>query len=182
MGRRFFKFIEFDEGEELVWEIHKHPIGLVGIYLTGIFMTLVIMGVVIAISYFLRDQDLVELSVIRPVLVIVGGLLSLGSLGMTAIGGYLYRSNVVFVTSEKIAQVLYKNILDRKVSQLSIGDVQDVTMSQTGLFSRLFHYGTMVIETAGEQQNYTFTFVPYPYECSRAIVGAHESNLRKYGN
>jgi hypothetical protein len=182
MGQRFFKFIEFDEDEELVWEIRKHPIGLVGIYLSGIIVTLVILGVIMATSYFLRDQNLAELSVVRPVVAIVGGLLALVSLVLTAIGAYLYRSNVVFVTSEKIAQVLYKNILDRKISQLSIGDVQDVTMSQTGLFSRLFHYGTMVIETAGEQQNYTFTFVPYPYDCSRAIVGAHESNLRKYGN
>jgi uncharacterized membrane protein YdbT with pleckstrin-like domain len=130
----------------------------------------------------LRDGSFNDLSFLRPIIAILGGIVAIAALVMTAIGAYLYQSNVIFVTSEKIAQVLYKNIIDRKISQLSIGDIQDVTVSQNGIFSRLFHYGTLVIETAGEQQNYTFTFVPNPYEVSQAIVGAHERNLRMYGN
>ena len=88
----------------------------------------------------------------------------------------------MLVTSDKIAQVLYRTIFDRKISQLSIGDVQDVTVTQRGVLARMFNYGTIVIETAGEQQNYTFTFVPDPYMCGKAIVGAHEENLKQYGN
>lgn len=182
LGRRFFKFIEFDEDEELVLEIRKHPFGLVGVYLTGIFVTIAVLAVVIVLTYFLRDESLAEVAFLRPIVAVIGGVIAIAALIMTAIGAYLYQSNVIFVTSEKIAQVIYKNIIDRKISQLSIGDIQDVTVSQNGIFSRIFHYGTLVIETAGEQQNYTFTFVPHPYESSQAIVGAHELNLRKYGN
>jgi hypothetical protein len=182
LGQRFFKFIEFDEDEELVLEIRKHPFGLFGIYLTGIIMSLVVMAVILGLNHLMGDASLRDVEPFRPIILAVGGLIAAGVLIMTAVGAYLYQSNVIFITSEKIAQVLYKNIVDRKISQLSIGDVQDVTVSQKGLFSRIFQYGTLVIETAGEQQNYTFTFVPQPYECAQAIVGSHESNLRKYGN
>jgi hypothetical protein len=182
LGRRFFKFIEFDEDEELVMEIRKHPFGLLGVYLIGIFVALAIIGVMIGLSLFLRDESFNDISFIRTLVPLVGGVLALLTLVMTGIGAYIYQSNVIFITSEKIAQVLYTNIIDRKISQLSIGDVQDVTVSQNGIFSRIFNYGTLVIETAGEQQNYTFTFVPKPYENSQAIVGAHERNLRQFGN
>ncbi|MCA9344118.1 PH domain-containing protein, partial [Candidatus Saccharibacteria bacterium] len=71
---------------------------------------------------------------------------------------------------------------NRKISQLSIGDVQDVTVTQKGVLAHLFNYGTLVIETAGEQQNYLFTYIPDPYKHSKLIVGAHEKNLVQYGN
>jgi uncharacterized membrane protein YdbT with pleckstrin-like domain len=124
----------------------------------------------------------IEVGSLRSVSIVVGMILTLLSLLITAIGAYLYQNNVVLVTNEKIAQILYKNLFDRKISQLSVGDVQDVTVTQKGLLARIFNFGTLVIETAGEQQNYTFTFTPNPYECGKAIVGAHEENLKLFGN
>lgn len=167
-------------------EIRKHPFGLVLIEVSGFFISAIMVGVLIGLSLLLDDLGLVQdpglLSTIQPVLILVALLLGLLGIGATFVAGWVYRNNVIFVTTEKIAQVLYANLIDRKVSQLSIGDVQDVTVSQKGLFSRLFSYGTLVIETAGEQQNYTFTYVPNPYESSQVIVGSHEKNLRAFGN
>lgn len=182
LGKKFFKLIEFDSEEELILEIRKHPFGLVGIYVMGFVVVFAMMALVVASDQLFDVDGLGELSVLQPFVAVGGGLLAIGALISTAIGAYIYQSNVIFITSEKIAQVVYKNIIDRKISQLSIGDVQDVTVSQSGIFARIFNYGTLVIETAGEQQNYTFSFVPKPYESSQAIVGAHEENLKKYGN
>jgi hypothetical protein len=55
-------------------------------------------------------------------------------------------------------------------------------VTQDGIFPRIFNYGTVVIETAGEQNNYIFTYTPFPYQVSKDIVGAHERNLQRYGN
>ncbi len=185
VGKRLLNMIEFDDQEKLVYEIRKHPFGLFLIYFTGLFISFAIMFALFGAAFVLR-KDPLELgaqgSAVQPVLVIVGVVLVLMALLMTFIGAYIYQSNVVLVTSEKITQVVYRTIFDRKISQLSIGDTQDVTVSQTGVFARIFHYGTLVLETAGEQQNYTFTFVPNPYEASKAIVQAHEENLKLYGN
>lgn len=185
VGRKHLPLIELDADEQLVYEIRKHPIGLLGIYLIGIFVTTVIVAIVLFAAYFLDGEQLglsSDLSAFKPLVMVLGMCLSILSLILTGISAYLYQSNVVFVTTHKIAQVLYRNIFDRKISQLSIGDVQDVTTTQGGILDRIFNYGTLVIETAGEQSNYTFTFTPKPYEATREIVNSHEENLKKYGN
>ncbi len=183
-GRRYFNLIEFDPNERLVGEIRKHPFGLFLILLTGGFVMLAMaVAAMIATGFdaegFFGTESLGSL---RPVLVITAFLMILATAVATFIAAFLYRSNVIYITSEKLAQVLYISLFNRKISQLSIGDVQDVTVTQKGILAHLFNYGTLVIETAGEQQNYTFTFVPDPYQVSKSIVGAHEHNLQEFGN
>ena len=186
VARRLFESIEFDQDEKLISEIRKHPFGLFVVYFTGMVVTASLFIIFIILPSFVLNNDAVSESVntsnLNTILAIIGGILTLLSLVVTAIGAYLYQSNVVLVTSEKIAQVLYRSIFDRKISQLSIGDVQDVTVTKKGILANLFNYGTLVIETAGEQQNYTFTFTPDPYENAKKIVGAHEENLKRFGN
>lgn len=185
VGKKLFDVIEFDSDEKLYYEIRKHPFGLFIIYLTG-FIVAGLLFIIFVPGSLLLNGDPLELGTgvdgFQPTIVLIGVVLTFLALAATAIGAFLYQSNVVLVTSEKIAQVLYRSIFNRKISQLSIGDVQDVTVNQKGLFARLFNYGTLVVETAGEQQNYTFTFTPRPYESSKAIVNAHEENLKLHGN
>jgi hypothetical protein len=184
-GKHLFEKMEFDPDERLVYEIRKHPFGLFLVYLTGFFIAFMIFAALVGGSFLMTGDPLesgLNTSTISAIMVGAGVLLSSFAIVMTFIAAYLYTSNVVLITSEKIAQVLYRTIFDRKISQLSIGDVQDVTVNQKGIFARIFNYGTLVIETAGEQQNYTFTFTPFPYDASKSIVFAHEENLKKYGN
>lgn len=180
-GRRLFEVIEFDENERLLAEIRKHPFGLYLIYLSGIFVSLLILAVLLGLSY-VAGQSNSDNASLQGLMILGGVVISVAVLGVTFIAGYLYNSNVIIVTNEKLAQVLYASLFNRKISQLSIGDVQDVTVQQNGIFPHWFNYGTIVIETAGEQQNYTFTYAPNPYEASKTIVSAHEINLKEFGN
>ncbi len=185
VGQKLFKLIEFDEDEKLVCEIRKHPLGLFLIYLTGLFVATMLVIAFFGATFFLDNDPLstgVATTPLRTPLILLGTFLTLLTLLITFLGAYIYQSNVVLVTSEKLTQVTYRTIFDRKISQLSIGDVQDVTVSQIGILSRIFDYGTLVVETAGEQQNYTFSYVPKPYAASKSIVHAHEENLKLYGN
>lgn len=185
IGKRLFSMVEFDEEEVLLTEIRKHPFGLFIIYLTGfaiafaVFMTFIIAPLLLGGDSFGLGEELAKLEGVFNVIAFFIFILTF--IG-TGIGAYLYKNDVIFLTSEKIAQVLYKSIFNRKISQLSIGDVQDVTVNQIGIFSRIFNFGTIVIETAGEQANYSFSYVPDPYAKAKEIVGAHELNLKKYGN
>lgn len=181
VGKKYFQFVEFDDEEVLLAEIRKHPFGLFIIIFTGIFVALMLLiGVVaVATSSFLETLGFGNANAI---VVFVGFLLSLFVILVTGINAHLYRNNVVFVTNEKLAQILFITLFNRKLSQLSIGDIQDVTVQQNGFIPNLVGYGTLVVETAGEQQNYTFTFVPTPYETSKVIINAHEMSIRHYGN
>lgn len=184
-AQAFFKLIEFDPDEQLICEIKKHPIGLFIIYMTGIFVGLAVFLLLVVGSLFLSNDPLGfgdQSALLQATVAIVGGILTVLVVLGTALGAYMYKSNVVLVTSEKVAQLLYRTIFDRKISQLSLGDVQDVTVNQKGILARMFNYGTLIIETAGEQANFIFTFTPMPYERAKDIVGAHERNVAQFGN
>ena len=177
-ARQVFKLIEFDPDEKLIAEIRKHWFGLFLIYTIGTAITvLALVGAVAAAA-----TTSAELDSIRMPLILLSLILALLSTVFTAIGAYLYRSNVILVTSDKLAQLLAYGIFQRKISQLSIGDVQDVTVRQHGIIAHALNYGTIIIETAGEQQNYTFSFAPDPYQASKDIVNSHEENLKLHGN
>lgn len=185
IGRKFFKFIEFDEDEELVGEIRKHPFGLLVIDIVGFSITALLAIIPIGLALNMDTFDVgggSNSQAFSGLLIFIGILLATLSIVATLISAMLYKNNVIFVTSDKLAQVLYTSLFSRKISQLSIGDIQDVTVTQKGIFAHIFNYGTLVIETAGEQQNYTFNYVPDPYQSARLVVGAHEENLKKFGN
>lgn len=183
-AKGFFELIEFDEEEQLIGEIKKHPFGLFLIYLSGTFITSILVVALILFPLTIKSDTLAgfDFDFLGPVMAVVGLILTILSIVITMISAYLYEHNVVLITSEKLTQMLYLSIFNRKISQLSIGDVQDVTVTQVGLFARMFNYGTLMVETAGEQSNYNFTYTPKPYETAKLIVGSHEENLKKYGN
>lgn len=181
-GRQLYERMEHED-EDLLIEIRKHLIGLVAIYGTGGFVVLMLVVLAIVASAVLGGDAMgSDLGPIMPF--IVACLLVLAGLGavMTFISAYLYRSNVILVTTDKIAQILNPSLFNRKISQLSLGDIQDVTVTQQGIFPHIFNYGRLVIETSGEQDNYIFTYVPDPYKCSKVIINAHERNFKLYGN
>lgn len=186
LGKKFFNLIEFDDNEQFLHEIRKHPFGLFLIEAGGFMIALLLGFIPIAIAFTLDSVQVSEVggdtAAIKAILTLVGFVLAILSIGATFIAALIYRNNVIYVTNEKIAQVIYTSLFNRKLSQLSIGDVQDVTVTQNGMLPRLFKYGTLVIETAGEQQNYSFNYVPNPYETSRIIIAAHEENVKLYGN
>ncbi len=182
VGKKLFHLIEFDDDEILMLEIRKHPFGLFLRIVTGFLIMLFFLIMAVLLSSNFQGSTVGNDGSFNWAIFGVAVLLS----ALTGIGILLvvivYINDVIFVTSEKIAQVLYKNIITRKVSQLNIGDVQDVTVNQNGIFARIFNYGTLVIETAGEQNNYIFTYVPYPTRASQIVIESHEKNVAKFGN
>jgi hypothetical protein len=187
VGKKFLNMIEFDDNESIVREIRKDPFGLFMIYFSGVFVMLVIFFVMVLGGSMFDASEVttgsgVAAESVNSAIVAAGFFLCVLIIIVTAIGAFLYKNNVVLVTSEKISQMLYMSLFNRKISSLSIADVQDVTVRQKGIFAHIFNYGTLTIETAGEQSNYTFTFTPEPYEAAKALVGSHEADVARHGN
>jgi uncharacterized membrane protein YdbT with pleckstrin-like domain len=177
---------EHDPDERLIGEVPRHPIGLVLIALNGLFLLIVLFVIGF---FFVRYQEDVQTqagltdtfdaeSVIIGLLAILAALIVIGTL----VALYVYRGNYIVLTDQKLVLINTRSIFARRVSQLSIGDVQDVTIDQATLLSRIFHYGTINIETAGEQAHFMFPYTPQPHQTGKAIVDAHEKNLQLYGN
>jgi len=184
-GKSLCELMEFEDQEKLVYEIRKHPFGLVPIYFIGIFVSFALMIAFFGSALFL-DKNPLSLDIrggsLHVLIVLIGTVLTLGTLLMTFIAAYLYQSNVILITSNKMTQMVYRTLFNRTITQLGVGDIEDVSVTQNGVFARIFNFGTLLVETAGEKGDYTFTYVPKPYEASKAVMSVHEENMKKYGN
>lgn len=178
---RLLSLFEHDKDEKLICQINKHPIGIFFIWTASILMfTLLIVAYVLILA--IMPESITIPSSVKLLLMGIIGILAF----LTLVGGYIsawvYQRSVLILTNEKLVQLRQRNLIDRNISQLSIGDIQDVTIQQKGILARIFKYGDLIIETAGEQVNYVFDHVPNPHFYSNLIVGAHEDNLKLYGN
>ncbi|MCA9349162.1 PH domain-containing protein [Candidatus Saccharibacteria bacterium] len=91
----------------------------------------------------------------------------------------VYWSNRLVLMDDEIRQTLQKGLLNRKISSLGLANIEDVTIEQKGFMATLFNYGTLLIETAGEQSNFQFNYCPDPTKYSRQIMEARERYLMR---
>jgi len=80
-----------------------------------------------------------------------------------AFEGFLgWYFNVYFVTNERVIDVDFYNLIDKKVSEADLNKIQDVSYTTAGVFGTLFNYGDVFIQTAAEVSEFKFDLVPYP--------------------
>jgi uncharacterized membrane protein YdbT with pleckstrin-like domain len=162
-----------DADETKLAEIHKHPIGIILLYLqAGIGMVLAI-----GLAYFLLPKVLED----NDTAFFIGNVFTAVSVVLafvvTVIATFIYRQNGIVITDRNITQALQYGLFSRKVSQLNMHNVEDVTTVQNGFFPTFFNYGTLKVETAGEQVNFVFTFCPNPGYFANIILNCREKVL-----
>ncbi len=68
--------------------------------------------------------------------------------------------NVNIVTDQRIVDIDFNQLFDHRVSECQLEKIQDVSHSNVGMWSVLFDYGTVYIQTAAEQREFEFRNVP----------------------
>lgn len=180
------RLFEHDKAEKIIGEARRHWIGIGFILMGASVLALLLLALMIV---FKNNEDLLSDTIgvdIPYNLVGLLGLLLTGVLVLVIIGTvmaiYVYRHNYLVLTDQKLVVVRSFSVVRRKVSQLSIGDIQDISVSQNTLLSRIFKFGTILVETSGEQANLRMNFICDPFAVSKAIVESHENNMKLYGN
>jgi hypothetical protein len=56
-----------------------------------------------------------------------------------------------------------------------MANVEDVTAEQKGILATIFGYGTLMVQTAGERENFTFYYCPDPNTYASRIIEAHQT-------
>lgn len=167
-----------DENETEIADIRRHLIGLVIMYAQFIIASALIIGLLaFLLPDFLGDSAGSNMAI---------GLLVLL---MTVIGAVflilatrIYKGNQLIVTDLHVTEVQQLGLFNRKVSELSMANVEDVTSNTDGILPTIFNYGTLTIETAGEQHNFVFKFCPNPGAYAKALQDARSEYLKKYAS
>lgn len=79
--------------------------------------------------------------------------------------------NVSLVTTERIIDIDFSDVIYKNLASTTLELVQDVSYTQTGVFRTFFHYGDVLVQTAGETINFDFDAVPQPENVVHIIGG-----------
>lgn len=164
---------QVDDDEIKLIEVHKHPIGLVIVY------TQTAVGILTAITllFFVIPTVVQDESAAFWVAASLGLFAFLFAGLVLAISTYIFKQNRIIVTDRNITQILQFGLFSRKVSQLNIVNVEDVTSEQRGILQTSLNYGVLKIETAGEQANFVYDFCPNSGNVAKIILDAREKML-----
>lgn len=70
--------------------------------------------------------------------------------------------NVYIITSDRIVDLDFLGLLNHKISEASLVNIEDVSSGHFGLWQNLFDFGTVKIQTAAETSEFRFDNVPKP--------------------
>lgn len=172
------KILDIDPSEVVELEVFRHPVGLVPIYAGGLLTIIVLVALPFVADRF---PELVPIGFDSIWLTVVLFCLAILVAIFTEITARIYRSNELVVTNENLIQIIRTSLFHNTVSHLSLEKVQDVSVKQHGILSHIFNFGTIEVETAGEQANFSFKLAKDPQVNAKQINEAHERFLKRYG-
>ncbi len=165
--------------ETLVADVRRHPFGLFLVYLQ---ITVALGLSLILIFVFLpsvSDTLDVSQSAVNALAAVFGLAAIVFGIIFLILATRIYKGNQLIVSDKNATQVLQIGLFDRKISELSMVNVEDVTAQQRGIFPTLLNYGVLRIETAGEQNNFIFPYCPNPNAYAKAILDARQAFIAK---
>lgn len=171
-------FSSQQDDEEVIMIIHKHWLH---------FLPHIILA---SVLYLIGFFTVLALPVIAPSLingfgyniyVLVVSLLFLFTTANFYSAWLMHYLNVGLITTEHIVEICQENLFSRKISELGLDRIQDVSSNQKGVMETFFNYGDIDIQTAGELPNFFFHKIPDPTETSQKIMEIEEDYSKRHG-
>ncbi|OGG03944.1 hypothetical protein A2W14_05760 [Candidatus Gottesmanbacteria bacterium RBG_16_37_8] len=81
----------------------------------------------------------------------------------------MWYFTISIVTTERILDIDFINLLNKKVAETRLTKVEDVTQRTGGFMEAFFDYGNVIVQTAGAEAVFLFHAVPKPQQVVRII-------------
>jgi len=165
--------------KKIVLFVRKHWVAYLGQFVLSVF--LFFFPMVLILIVYLGDKRIFHDLVLN--LLVLGGstyYLIIASFIFTSWLSFYY--DIYIITEDAIVDISQQGFFGRKISQLSLLRVQDVSSDIEGFLPTLFAYGNILVESAGEQtQNFILEQVPNPQEISAKIMELHNKIIETEG-
>ena len=158
---RDYPQLNLSEGEYVILDIKRHPIGMV--IPTAITLLLVVVLLVFAASFSSLTANIPLFPAVNP-----GAVLGIALLlvALVVLGGaitlWVYLQNHFFMTNESVIQEIQQSLFVRHEQTVSLGSIEDASFFQAGIAQTIFNYGTIRLSTEGEETTYIFHYVANP--------------------
>ena len=165
--------LNLSEGEYVILDIKRHPIGMLIPAIVSIFLVVIIMIFVLFYPSIARDSILPIMPSVTDIFGVAMLLIGLVVLG-GAVALWIYLQNQFFMTNESVIQEIQESLFSRREQTVSLGSIEDASFRQSGIIQTIFNYGTIRLSTEGEETTYRFHFVANPREQIAVINNAIE--------
>jgi len=155
-----FSFQEKDDEEEILLAMRPHWITNVGWIVVTLAM---VFGPALIKSFALLDELPVKYQ-------LLGGLFWYMATFAFAFEKFLsWYFDVYIITDERVIDIDFNNLLDKKFSEAKLSMIQDVTSRQIGVSQTMFNYGSVLIQTAAEINQIHFDRIPNPEKVVKVL-------------
>jgi hypothetical protein len=159
-------------GERTIVKIKRHPIGIIGLYFaSGIF--LIFLAVM---AFVVLPKDGSSAGIVGALFFII---LSTISLAFVYALTNVYWGNSWTVTSDSLTQVKQTSLFNKQSSELSLANLEDITVDQKGFLASVLNFGTLRAETAAATEKFNFPYCPNPSYYAHQILAAREAFEQK---
>ena len=166
---------KINPNEKVVAVIKKHPFGIIKLYVSAVLGLILAGGLLLFLMSELvpREDNPSIYAALFAITIFVVGFMVVIMLIATII---YYKSSFV-ITDQSIKQTLQISLFNKKISQLNVAEIQDVTAEKKGVLPTFFNYGRLLVETAGEQENFHFDYCPNPDHYAKIILDSRQLYL-----
>lgn len=172
-----------DSKEEIVLFIHRHWFSYVRWVFTILLMAIMPIGIILIMYYQGSWEGIFYYSVSSKYFIITFlsayYLFTIAFFFTTWVEWYL---DVTIVTKGHLINIHQDELFSRKVAEQSLLRVQDVSSKINGFFESIFHFGTVFVETAGEQPNFKMINIPNPTVVASTILKLHEELVESFND
>ncbi len=167
---------EFEADEKVLFVLKQHPFGIILIYIISITAFII----ALSMTSYLLPSLFTSASEVYVLWIVIALGAALILFVVLILSSFVYNQSRFTLTNKKIVQITQKSIYERKISHLSLANIEDVTSNQRGILANMFNFGTIKVETAGEQANFIFVLCPDPHRVARIILESKD-NFWKMG-
>jgi hypothetical protein len=160
-------------GERNICEVTRHPIGMLGTYLMSgfVLIALAVVAFIVAPKVFSSESRTTITEIGALAFIILAVIVT----AFVFVANKVYWGNRWILTTDSLTQITQTSLFSKQSSQLSLGNLEDVTAEQNGILTHMFKYGVLRVETAGERSKFVFLFCPNPDYYAQQILGAREA-------
>lgn len=165
------------ENDKIVIATRRHIASMLTTIFLIIFMTILPAGIVIAMAH---TNPAFFTGIFINFLVIILSIVYLIIATFTFAQWVSYYYDVFVVTDKEILDVDQNSIFDRRITEVSLLRIQDVSARITGFLPTIFGYGDVVAESAGENsRTYVIDCIPHPVEVANKILALHNEHVER---
>ncbi|PIR71092.1 MAG: hypothetical protein COU44_01420, partial [Candidatus Nealsonbacteria bacterium CG10_big_fil_rev_8_21_14_0_10_40_24] len=153
------------EGENIIFVLHQHPWTL-----AKLAFEMLALAVLVATIFMFFGLSWVFFYVFAPSF-LIGGYFVLR-------GYFTWQNNVYILTNLRILAVAQKGFFHRKVSEVFLEKIADITYEIKGFWQTMLNFGNVLIKTSGQEAAFEILKVDNPFSTSQKITQIVEERAK----